>query len=170
MQGTALNNPALFNDPMGDKVEFTLPDYLPADYGSGFGYTRIAAWANTYSGGTGVGSSSQEMREDAQAVRNGSMSEQINGIVMEFIDDPVELAVAREQWERFDRNSAWLQANSTEIYAGHRGKCVCIAGEEAFVADTPKEALTLATAAHPDDDGRFLIYVPREKGPRIYAN
>jgi hypothetical protein len=56
-----------------------------------------------------------------------------------------------------------------EIYTHYRGKCICITGEEIFVADTPEEALALATAAHPDDAGRFLRYIPREKLDCIYA-
>ena len=91
-------------------------------------------------------------------------------IVMEEVTDPEELAKARAQRERFDRNSAGLQAHIAEIYARYRGKCICIAGEELFVADTPEEALALATAAHPEDDGRFLRYIPREKLDRIYAH
>ena len=52
----------------------------------------------------------------------------------------------------------------------HRGKCICVAGEELFVADTAAEALAQATAAHPDDKGRFVHYIPKEKVPRIYAH
>src|SRR5919201_4176759 len=55
-------------------------------------------------------------------------------IVMEEVTDPEELAKARAQRERFDRNSAWLQAHITEIYACYRGKCVVLAGEELFAA------------------------------------
>jgi hypothetical protein len=88
---------------------------------------------------------------------------------MEEVTDPEELAKARAQRERFDRNAAWLQAHGAEIYPRYRGKCLCIAGEELFVADTAVEALALATTAHPEDDGRFLHYVPREKVARIYA-
>ncbi len=91
-------------------------------------------------------------------------------VVMEEVTDPEELTKARVQRQRFDRNSAWLQAHATEIYSRYRGKCICIAGEELFVADTPEEVLELATAAHPDDDGRFLRYIPREKLDRIYAH
>jgi hypothetical protein len=91
-------------------------------------------------------------------------------IIMEEVTDPEELAKARAQRERFDRNSTWLQAHASEIYARHRGKCICIAGEELFVADTPKEVLAQARAAHPEDDGFFLRYIPREKIARIYAN
>ena len=91
-------------------------------------------------------------------------------LVMEEISDPEELAKARAQRERFDRNSAWLQAHATEVYRRHRGKCICVAGEELFVADTPEQALALATTAHPEDDGSFLRYIPSEKIDRIYAH
>jgi hypothetical protein len=91
-------------------------------------------------------------------------------VVIEEVTDPDEIAAARAQRKRFDRNSAWLQAHSQEIYARHRGKCVCVAGEEAFVADTPEGAMALAQAAHPDDDGCFVQYIPRERYARIYAH
>jgi hypothetical protein len=90
-------------------------------------------------------------------------------IVMEEVTDADELARARRQRERFDRHAAWLQAHLSEVYAQHRGKCMCIAGEALFVADTAKEAIALATAAHPDDDGWFTRYIPKEKVARIYA-
>ena len=91
-------------------------------------------------------------------------------IVMEEVTDPEELAKARALDERFDRNFAWLQAHAADIYTRYRGKCICIAGEELFVADTPKEVLAQARAAHPEDDGFFIHYIPREKMARIYAN
>lgn len=90
---------------------------------------------------------------------------------MEEVTDQEELAQAREQDERFDRNSDWLQAHAAEIYRDHRGKCICIAGEELFVADTPERAIAQARAAHSEEDGSILIrYIPREKLARIYAN
>jgi hypothetical protein len=98
------------------------------------------------------------------------MTEKPTQIVMEEITDPAELAKAWAQRACFDRNTAWLQAHAAEVYPRYRGKCICIAGEELFVADTPEEVLTLAKAAHPDDDGYFLHYIPREKLARIYAN
>ena len=98
------------------------------------------------------------------------MLHQQASIVMEEVTDPEELAQARAQRERFDRNSAWLQAHATEVFTRYPGKCICIAGEELFVADTPEEALALAKAAHPEDNGRFLRYIPREKVARIYAH
>jgi hypothetical protein len=91
-------------------------------------------------------------------------------IVMEEVTDPVELAKAKIQDERFERNWAWFGAHAAEIYPRHRGKVYCIAGQELFVADTPKEVLALARAAHPDDDGLFTGYIPKERTYRIYAH
>ena len=80
-----------------------------------------------------------------------------NRIVMEEVTDPEELAKARAQRERADRNAAWLQANASEVYSRNRGKHICVAGEELFVADTVEDVLARAKAAHPDDDGRFVL-------------
>jgi hypothetical protein len=90
-------------------------------------------------------------------------------VVMREITDPLELEKARAQRERFDRNSAWLEAHASEVYPANRGRSICVAGEELFVADTPAEARALAARAHPDDDGAFVIIIPREKLARIYA-
>lgn len=98
------------------------------------------------------------------------MGENSPAIIMGEMTDPEELALARAQDERFDRNTAWLQAHAAQIYPRHRGKYLCIAGEELFVADTSEEVLALAHAAHPEDDGYFLHYIPKEKMARIYAN
>ena len=98
------------------------------------------------------------------------MANQQFPIVMEEVTDPEELAKARAQDERFERNSAWLQAHVQEVYTHYRGKCVVIAGEELFAADTPEEAWAMATAAHPEDDGSFIRYIPREKTAWIYEN
>ena len=79
-------------------------------------------------------------------------------------------AQAQARHERFARNSAWLQRHATEIYTHYRGKCICVAGEELFVADTPEEVLAQARTAHPEEQGSILIrYIPREKVARIYA-
>ena len=92
-----------------------------------------------------------------------------NSIVMEEVRDPETLAAARAQRVRFDRNTAWLQANIVEVYSKHRGRVICVAGEELFVGDTATEAIALAKSAHPDDDGFFTRYIPKERLPRIYA-
>lgn len=93
-----------------------------------------------------------------------------NSIVMEQVSDPAELTKAKLQDERFERNWAWFEAHAAEIYPRYRGKCLCIAGQELFVADDPAEALAEARAAHPDDDGCFTRYIPREQAYRIYAH
>src|SRR5262245_14441075 len=97
------------------------------------------------------------------------MHRQRTPIVMEEVTDAEQLAQARRQRERFNRNSAWLQAHIAEVYARYHGKCICVAGEELFVADTTKEAIARATAAHPDDDGWFTRYIPKDKVATIYA-
>lgn len=91
-------------------------------------------------------------------------------IVMEEVTDPVELAKARAQRERFDRNWAWYQAHVLEIGEAHRGKCICVAGQELFVGNTPEEVIAQARAAHPDDDGKFTRIISRERAARVYAH
>jgi hypothetical protein len=98
------------------------------------------------------------------------MAEQQPPIVMEEVTDPEELARGQAWRARADRNAAWLQAHAAEIYPCHRGKFVCVAGEELFVADTADEVLALARAAHPEDDAFLLHYIPRDKVARVYAD
>ena len=93
-----------------------------------------------------------------------------SSIFMEEVDDAGELEKARAQDVRFARNWVWFEAHASEIYASHRGKCICIAGEQLFVADTPEEALAKAVAAHPDDDGRFTRLIPLERLARLYVH
>ena len=83
---------------------------------------------------------------------------------------PQELAAFQARGKRFERNSAWLEAHGLEVLAQHRGRHICVAGGELFVADTAQEALALAKAAHPEDDGRLLQYLSPIPGPRIYAH
>jgi hypothetical protein len=90
-------------------------------------------------------------------------------IIMEEVTDPAELSEAQAQDERFDRNVSWLRNHASEVYSRHRGKFICIAGEELFVADTAEEVLSLAKQAHPQDNGRYLRYIPRAKVARIYS-
>lgn len=98
------------------------------------------------------------------------MANQQFPILMEEVSDPEVLAKARERRERFDRNSAWFQAHTEEIFQRYRGKCVVVAGEEVFAADTPEAAWALAGAAHPEDSGSFIHYVPKDKVARIYVH
>jgi hypothetical protein len=91
-------------------------------------------------------------------------------MVMEEVTDPAELARAQLQKERFLRNWSWFEDHAASIYTAHRGRCICVAGQELFVGETPEEVLAQAAAAHPEDNGRFTRYVPREKIERIYAH
>lgn len=88
-------------------------------------------------------------------------------ITIEEVNDPVDLHKAQAQDARFERNWAWFETHTTEVYAAPRGKCICVAGEELFVADTPVEALTLAIVAHPNDNDRFTRLIPQDKMARI---
>ena len=90
-------------------------------------------------------------------------------ITMTEVTDPVEIAKARAQSERFERNCAWLEAHADEVFS-HRGTHICIAGQQLFVGDDIKELLAQAKAAHPEDDAPYFQYVPKERLPRIYGN
>jgi hypothetical protein len=88
---------------------------------------------------------------------------------IEFETDPAKNAAARRQMEQFDLNWDWLEAHASEVY-GHRGKVVCIAGQELFVGDDVLEVEARARAAHPEDKGVLIRSIPKERGPRVYAN
>jgi len=97
------------------------------------------------------------------------MSNPTPPIEMYEITDPEEIAKAQAMQARFSRNWDWLEAHASEVYS-HRGKFICIASQELFVGDTISEVLAWAKAIHPEDDGRLTRYIPKEKGPRIYAH
>lgn len=90
-------------------------------------------------------------------------------VQMEIVTDPVEIARAERQDEKFRANWEWFKENCAAIYRQHRGKCLCIAGKELFVGESAEQVLAHATAAHPDDDGRFMYYVRRHRVPRVYG-
>ena len=91
-------------------------------------------------------------------------------IVIEEVTDPVEIARFDAQDERARLNGDWLQAHWSEVLPEARGKFLAVAGQEAFLAQTPHEALALAREAHPEDDGVIVEYVRPESGPRLYAH
>ena len=91
-------------------------------------------------------------------------------IVMEEVTDEKELAEAQLRREFYDRNFAWFQLNSNKIYRKYRGKCIAVAGEELFVADTMPEVWQLAETKYPKDKGIFAHYIFKEKAIRIYGN
>lgn len=83
--------------------------------------------------------------------------------IIEEVTDPVEIARAEALRARFDRNIRWFKTHAEQAYApANRGRYVCVAGEELFVADSYEEALALAGAKHPDDDAPFCRYIPPE--------
>ena len=89
--------------------------------------------------------------------------------VIEEVTDPAEIDRHKAQRERARRNRDWLQTHWSELLPDARGKFVAVAGQEAFIADTPEEAWAMAKKAHPDDDGAIDQHVRPEPGPRIYA-
>jgi hypothetical protein len=88
---------------------------------------------------------------------------------IEEVADPAEIASAQRRRDQFDRNSQWLQTNIAEVYRDHRGQHICVAGQEVFAADSVQEAVARATAAYPEDEGRFTRFIPLEKLARVYA-
>jgi hypothetical protein len=91
-----------------------------------------------------------------------------NQYVLEEVTDLEDVARFRAQDKRHKRNLEWLAAHWADLLPDARGKFVAVAGEEAFVADTPAAAWAWAQAAHPEDDGAFCQFVPKEGCPRIY--
>jgi hypothetical protein len=83
------------------------------------------------------------------------------------IPGPEEVPRSRAVDEQFSRNSDWLEAHWPELLPRARGKFLAVAGQQPFVAETLEEAWALARAAHPDDLGALLQYVPAAQGPRI---
>ena len=90
-------------------------------------------------------------------------------IVIEDVTDPEEIARFDAQDNRARRNGDWLQAHWSELLPNARGRFLAVAGQEAFLAQSAKEALSLARAAHPEDDGVIVEYIRPEPGPRLYA-
>jgi hypothetical protein len=91
-------------------------------------------------------------------------------ISIEEVTDAQELAQARAQRVRFDRNSDWLRQHATEVYGHHRGQYVVIAAQQAFAGGTDVDAWAQVAAAGIQDDGAFILYVPKERLPRIHVH
>ncbi len=90
--------------------------------------------------------------------------------IIEERDDPERATQLRQQDEAARRNERWLQSRWPELRPRARGRHIAVANQEAFIADTSKEAWAMAMAAHPDDNGALLQYVIPHDGPRIYAD
>lgn len=96
-------------------------------------------------------------------------TKQVVPVRMEIVSDPLELAEGNARFAQYKQNSDWLKAHADEVYR-HRGKFVCIAGQELFVGDTAAEAKEKASAAHPDDEGAFVRFIPLNNAAWIYAH
>jgi hypothetical protein len=93
-----------------------------------------------------------------------------NPIIMTEITDPATIADMNTQFERMRKNTDWLQALGPTVYRENRGKHICVCGKELFVGDSAAVVLERARAAHPEDNGYILHYIPRERMDRIYAH
>jgi hypothetical protein len=91
-------------------------------------------------------------------------------MTVEFGPPPADPTALLAREERSRRNSQWLQAHWADLLAQAAGKHVAVAGEEAFIADTPQEAWAMAKRAHPEDDSATIQYVDPHRGAKIYAN
>jgi hypothetical protein len=89
--------------------------------------------------------------------------------IVEEVTDPAEIARAKAQDERLQRNLQWIQEHWEDVLPHGFGKFLAVAGQEAFLGDSAQEAWALAKAAHPEDDGAFIQYLMEHTGPRIYA-
>ncbi len=90
--------------------------------------------------------------------------------VVEDVVDPDEIRRSHTQDDRHRRNSDWLQAHWAEVLPQGRGKFVAVAGQEAFIAETAREAWAWVDASHPEDTGAIVRYVRAAVGPRFYAD
>ena len=102
----------------------------------------------------------------------GTRSRQSPPVLMyEEALSPDELALTRLRRATFQKNMAWASANAEEITRTCRGRFICVAGEHLFVANSPKQAHTLALAAYPTEhDATYSCFVPAKDRPKIYAN
>jgi hypothetical protein len=85
------------------------------------------------------------------------------------VTDPATVERHRQQDERHRRNLQWLQAHWEDL-PEPRGRYVAVADEQAFVAETAEDAWDWARSEHSADDGAVVMFVPRERGWRIYAH
>ena len=96
----------------------------------------------------------------------------VPSLTVEFGIPPAtgEAAAVRARQERARRNSEWLQTHWGQLLPEAFGKFVAVAGEEAFVADTPQQAWAWAAQKHPQDDTATVQYINSRPGPKVYAN
>lgn len=91
-------------------------------------------------------------------------------LMIEEVSDAGEIERLQVQQQRARANRKWLDAHWDALLPEAKGKFVAVAGQQAFVADTPERAWELAEAAYPDDDGALVQYVQTLEGPRFFEN
>jgi hypothetical protein len=90
--------------------------------------------------------------------------------VIEDVADPAEVASFHAMLDAARANRDWLAGQWPRLLPGARGKYLAVAGREAFLAETADEARARARAAHPEDKGLFVQFVPAQRGPKVYAH
>ncbi len=96
-------------------------------------------------------------------------SKPVSQVSVSEVTDPLTIARHRRQDERHRRNLQWLQAHWSDLQES-RGRYVAVADQQTFVADTAEVAWQWTRDQHPDDDGAVVMFVPREKEWRVYAD
>ena len=91
------------------------------------------------------------------------MSDEWPPITMEVVTDPDEIARTAAEFAAFERNCDWLEAHASEVYS-HRGKFICIAGQELFVGDDLDDVLARAKRRTRMTQGSSRALFPREGG------
>jgi hypothetical protein len=86
---------------------------------------------------------------------------------LEEVTDPGEIARTHAQHEQARRNSDWLYLHWTDVLPQAYGKFIAVAGQEAFIGETPRAAWEWARAKHPDDHGALVEYVMPPGGPQF---
>jgi hypothetical protein len=85
-------------------------------------------------------------------------------LILEEIKDLAETDRCRAQLDRGRRNMEWLETHWCDVLPQARGKHLAVAGQEAFIANTPEAAWAWAETKHPEDNGAFVQYVIAEAG------
>jgi hypothetical protein len=80
--------------------------------------------------------------------------------------NPAELARLAAEHEEFCRNQAWLEQHQEEVEGQALGQFLVVAGLQAFIAEKVQDAVAKARAAHPNETGMLIKYVPPRKPPR----
>jgi hypothetical protein len=84
-------------------------------------------------------------------------------LVIDTVTDPAEAARFAELMAAARVNQDWLDGHWDDLLPQARGKYLAVAGRQAFLADTPEEVRAHARAAHPDDKGLIVRFVPMRR-------